>query len=307
MEKIMKRIIITISIIMFFFTAASACEICGCGLGNYYIGMMPQFKHKFIGMRYQYRNFHTTLTNDPTQFSRDFYKTTELWGGWNLTNKWQVIAILPYNFVHQVSDEGVTDNKGLGDIALMANYKIFDKNTATAKNKSLSQQLWFGVGVKLPTGKFNVDISDPMLVALANTQSGSASTDFMINLMYNVKINKVGINTSVSYKMNTSNKDKYSFGNKFSANSILFYAMNKGAVGITPNIGFQYENTAPNILLTQKVAETGGHLTSTAAGMEVNFRKFTLGGNVQLPISQNFAGGQTEAKVRGMLHLTFTL
>ncbi len=303
----MKKIIIANAIALLLFTAANACEICGCGLGNYYIGILPQFNHKFIGLRYQYRNFHTVMADDPTQYSRDFYKTVELWAGWNIGMKWQVLALLPYNYVHQVSDDGVTNNQGPGDIALMINYKVFDRNAVTKNNRSFAQQLWFGGGIKLPTGKFEIDATDPALISIANTQTGSASTDFMLNTMYNIRINKLGVNTSASYKINTGNRDKYVFGNKFSANSMLYYAMKKGSLGITPNIGFMYENTSSNTLLKEKVAQTGGNLLTGAAGLEFGFKSITVGANLQLPLGQNFSSGQTELKTKGMVHVTFSL
>ncbi|MCX6315294.1 MAG: hypothetical protein NTX08_11230 [Sphingobacteriales bacterium] len=300
----MRKFICATTVALLLSISANACEICGCGLGSYYIGMMPQFSHKFIGLRYQYRRFHTVMADDAS--SNDYYKTTELWAGWNIGKKWQLIAILPYNFVHQVSDDGVTNNQGIGDIAVMANYKLFDLNS-NRNGRAFAQQLWFGAGIKVPTGKFNVDATDPALVAVANTQTGSASTDFMLNAMYNVRINKLGINTSASYKINTSNRDKYSFGNKFSAGSMVYYAAKKGAVGIMPNMGLMFENTASNSLQKVTVAQTGGHLFSASAGLELSYKKLTVGASVQLPLSQNFSNGQTELKSKGMLHVTFSL
>ncbi len=302
----MRKFICATTVALLLSISANACEICGCGLGSYYIGMMPQFSHKFIGLRYQYRRFHTVMADDASQFSNDYYKTTELWAGWNIGKKWQLIAILPYNIVHQVSDDGVTNNQGIGDIAVMANYKLFDLNS-NRNGRAFAQQLWFGAGIKVPTGKFNVDATDPALVAVANTQTGSASTDFMLNAMYNVRINKLGINTSASYKINTSNRDKYSFGNKFSAGSMVYYAAKKGAVGIMPNMGLMFENTASNSLQKVTVAQTGGHLFSASAGLELSYKKLTVGASVQLPLSQNFSNGQTELKSKGMLHVTFSL
>lgn len=300
----MKKIILATVIALLSINTVSACEICGCGLGNYHIGLMPQFTHKFLGLRYQYRQFKTVMADDATQFSHDYYKTMELWGGWNIGKHWQVLAIIPVNFVHQVSDDGVTNNQGLGDIALMVNYKVLDLNSKSGKSR-VNQQLWLGAGVKLPTGKFDVDATDPAIVSLANTQTGSASTDFMLNAMYNVSIKKLGINTSASYKLNTRNKDNYSFGNKFSGSTYLSYTVTKKDFSFIPNLGLLYENSSVNKLNKVTVAETGGNLFAGAAGLEIGYKKFTVGTNVQLPISQRYSSGQTELKVRGMVHVSF--
>ena len=301
----MKKIFLMITITVLSISTTQACEICGCGLGNYYIGLMPQLKHHFIGFRYNFKRFNTVMADDPTQFSRDYYKTMELWGGWNIGKKWQILAVIPYNFIHQVSDDGVTNNQGIGDIALMVNYKLFNKSTATTKGKMISQQLWIGAGVKAPTGKFNVDATDPALIAIANTQTGTASTDFMLNAMYNITINKMGINTSASYKLNTANSDKYTFGNRFTASSIASYTIKKDLISILPNLGLLYENTAMNKLDKQKVQQTGGNLLTAAGGVEVSYKKFTVGANMQLPLSQSFASGQTALKLKGMMHVTY--
>jgi hypothetical protein len=294
-----KIIIILLSIQVFAF-AANACEICGCGVGNHYIGLMPQFNHHFMGVRYRFSSFKTVIKDSPDEFSKDFYQTVELWGGWNIGKRWQVLAFIPYNIVYQHSDEGITRQNGLGDASLLVNYKLINK--AVGKT---TYQLWIGGGIKLPTGKFSADYTDPDLASIANSQVGSGSTDFLLNANYTVRNTQWGVSTNASYKINTANKDDYKFGNRFSANSIVFYSLSAGKSVLMPNIGLLYEHAAINDLQKEKIEFTGGHLIMAAAGVELAYNKINIGVNIQAPISQNFADGQTKTKLKGMMHITF--
>src|SRR5437764_8582770 len=97
----------------------------------------------------------------------------------------------------------------MGDIAAIVNYSLFEKSSLNKHNQLVFQQLWLGGGIKLPTGKSAIDPTDPDIVALANSQLGSGSTDFILNSAYTIRINNVGFTTNLSYKINTQNKDKY--------------------------------------------------------------------------------------------------
>lgn len=282
-----------------------ACDICGCGLGNYYVGLLPQFSRSFIGLRYQFSKFHTRIKNNNAEYSNDLFETAEVWGGFNVGKKWQILAMVPFNIVNQNSDEGFSKNNGVGDVTVMANYKLFDHTFGTLNKKLINQQLWIGGGLKLATGKFSADKNDPAFIALANTQVGTGSTDFIFNVLYNININRLGFSNSVRYKINTANTDAYFFGNKFTSSSIAYYRVTKNKTTITPNAGLLYEQTAVNKLNSKIIDETGGYLLSTAAGMEINFGKITVGGNLQLPLQQNFANRQTVNQIKGMVHLTF--
>ena len=302
----MKKIFV-FTVLLFFASQSFACPICGCGVGNFYMGLLPNFKSKFIGIRYQSLPYHTQIAGDEGEFSHDYYHTAELWGGISVGSKWQLLAFVPYQINKQKTDDGDKNLNGLGDISLLANYKVFDKMQMKGSGSSVQQQLWIGGGVKLPTGKSHIDLNDPEIeLGDVNAQAGSGSVDFLVNTSYNIRMNKFGINTTVNYKINTNNSEHYTFGNRLNASSFGYYQLTLNKVRVAPNIGVLYQHSEINHLNNQKVDETGGYLAMAAAGAEISIRNITLGGNVQLPVAQNFAHGQTEAKTRTMLHVSFT-
>jgi len=302
----MKKIFLLIFITLISATSF-ACPFCGCGVGNFYMGLLPDFKSKFFGIRYQYLPYQTHIAGDETQFSKDYYHTIELWGGISLGKKWQLLGFIPYQINYQNTDDGIKRLSSLSDITLLANYKVFDK-TQMHGSKSNAQQLWIGGGFKLPTGKYRIDPNNPETeIGDVNSQAGTGSVDFLINGSYNVRFNKIGVNTTATYKINTGNNEHYQFGNRFNASSFAYYQATVKKTILSPNIGLLYQQSAANHFNSTKVDLTGGHLIMAAAGFEIGFKKITVGGNVQVPFEQNFAAGQTEAKTRGMLHVSFSL
>ncbi len=282
----MKKIFFgSLVITVFSLSKIQACDICGCGVNNYYIGILPQFNHKFFGVRYHFNYFNTHLAGHPSQFRKDFYQTVELWGGWNIGKKIQVLVLVPFNF----------------------NYQNSDDRTVNSNGKIISQQLWIGGGIKLATAKFDIEKNDPDVASMANRQLGSGSTDALLNAIYNVHINKLGINTTASYKINSVNKDEYKFGDKLSVSSFVFYPIAFSKTIISPNLGLLYEHTKGSELQGGKIDLTGGSLMQGSVGAEISFNTIAIGFNAQLPITQNFAESQTKEKIKGMAHISFAL
>ena len=284
-----------------------ACPICGCGGGNLYMGLIPDFKNKFFGFRYQFSNFHTQLANDATQFSTNYYNSIELWGGYNVSRKLRVMAFAPYYFNKQIDDDGTTHKNGIGDVSIMAQYNVWQSTTMLNNNKAIKQQLWLGGGIKLPTGPFDINATDSnTTIADINAQIGTGSTDFILNGQYNLQLGKVGINVSANYKMNLENSDKYKYGNKFSGNALAFCQIKDKHFTILPNAGLGLETTDKNALQKAKVDYTESRLLTYMAGIELNYRAIGFGVNVQLPASQNFAEGQTELRSKAMAHVSYS-
>ena len=314
----MKKLFIA-AILLIAVTSSYACSICGCGGGNLYMGLFPNFKSKFIGVRWNYAEYHTNLINDPTQFSHNFYNSFEIYSGFNIGKRWQVLAFLPYHYNVQFDDDkGHVSKSGLGDITVLANYKLFDTRYLKNQTNTTSQQVWIGGGIKLPTGSFNVDVNDSTTtLADINAQIGTGSVDLFLNGRHTIQFNNFGINTSASYKIALPNNQNYKYGNKLSINSIAFYRISQKHTTITPNAGLSFENIEANKLNGQKIIlsdglnsgtyVTGGHVINALAGVEITIKQITIGANLQLPLSQDFAAGQTKLNVKGMLHISFAL
>ncbi len=295
-----------------------ACSICGCGGGNLYMGLFPSFKKSFIGARWNYAEYHTSLLNDPTQHSDNFYNTFEIWGGFNIGKRWQVLAFLPYHYNIQNDDDGRMTKSGLGDITILANYKLFDTRYLKNASTKSSQQVWIGGGIKIPTGAFTVNVNDSnTTMADINAQIGTGSVDLFLNARHSIQFNNFGINSSVSYKIGLPNSQDYKYGNKLTLNSIAFYRISNKTVTVSPNAGLAFENIESNRLNGEKIYlsdglnsgtyATGGHVLNALAGVELTIKQVTIGANIQTPLAQEFAANQTHLNVKGMLHVTFAL
>lgn len=313
----MKKLFI-IAILCLGVTVADACPICGCGTGNLYMGLFPNFKSKFIGVRWNHSAYHTHLLNDATQFSHNYYNAYEVWGGINIGKRWQVLGFLPYHYNTQLDDDaGHSSKSGVGDITVLANYNVFDSRVKHPSN-SRYQQLWLGGGIKVPTGTFNVDVNETdVTLADVNAQIGTGSVDFILNARHSVQVKNFGVSTSASYKIGLANSQQYKYGNRLSINSIAYYQIKTNHVSIAPNAGLTFENIGGNRLNHQKIYlsdgleagrfSTGGHVLNSLAGAEVTLKQVTVGANIQLPLAQRFAAGQTKMMMQGMVHVTFAL
>jgi hypothetical protein len=271
------------------------------------MGLMPEYKNYFAGVRYHYAQYHTQLVNDPSQFSTNYYNTIELWGGAHIGKRFQVMGFIPYYQNKQVDDDGTSKPNGLGDITVIGQYQVFHFMNMNAKKKMVDQQLWLGGGVKLATGTFDTGVDSTTTVADINAQLGTGSTDFLLNGLYSIRVGNFGVNASATYKINTTNKDDYRYGNKFNGIAIAYYRFNAKKLSISPNIGAAYEHVAANTLNSKNVQYTGSNVTTAQAGVEFSIKGIGFGLNAQLPVAQSFAEGQTEMKVKGMAHITFAL
>jgi hypothetical protein len=296
----MKKVFLLFYLLLVVATAP-ACDICGCGVGSYYFGVMPQFNKNFAGLRYRSMSFESHL-NSRILRTQEYFHTMELWTRFYASPKLQLMAFVPYSFNTQSDVNQVSKRlQGLNDVAVMANYNVLNlylKNDTLVRK--FKHNLWLGGGLKLPTGAYNFEEQDAGQVANANFQLGSGSLDFLLTAFYNVRYLNWGFNQDISYKINTSNSKDYRFGNRISGNSNVFYIQQiQKNLALMPYTGLYYEHSGQDFRSKEQIRETGGYFTAANVGLDVYIaQRVTVGANYQIPLSQNLGNGELRAQER---------
>lgn len=261
-------------------------------------------------MRYRYNTLKTHLgAGGQTSYltTDESFHTAEVWGGWNINKRFRVMGYIPFNFNTRKNQAGTTSKSGLGDVGLQGFYQVFDKRK-TVGSKLLVHSLWIGAGIKLPTGKYETPEKDPSSPSANLFQLGTGSIDFTMNAMYDIRLQDLGVNTAVSYKINTKNKDDYQYGNKLSLAMQAYYKFRiKKKFTLAPNAGIMYETAEKDLDGHYESDVSGGHVLMGTTGLEATFRKFAVGAGFQHPFSQDLAGGFVKASNRAMVHISFLL
>ena len=267
--------------------SSAACDVCGCALGGNYYGLLPLNNKNFVGLRWSQAKFYAHMNHHseylPEEYSFDTYHKAELWGRFNLTDRLQVFAFVPYNYNRMEGNLQETRTSGLGDITLIANYRLLE---TTDDSEPFKHLLMLGGGVKLPTGKN--DHMDGGVPINPNFQLGSGSIDFLMSAVYTLRYEKIGLNIETGYKINTRNDDAYRFGNQFNLASHFFYSKSVGAVSFLPNAGLYYESAARHRDRRSIVTNTGGTALFASGGMETYVANFSIGVNYKYPLQQQY-------------------
>ncbi|MFT3979307.1 MAG: transporter [Ferruginibacter sp.] len=289
--------------------SARACDICGCGAGNSYIGILPDFQKQIAGLRYRYNAIqtHVGVGGGSTYLTTsERYYIMEAWAGRNIGKNFRVMASLPYSFNEKTNQGNTGKKNGPSDASVAGFYKLLNSRKAVGDNKLLVQSLWIGAAVKFATGKYNPEDKSAGTNNANLFQLGTGSTDFNLSAMYDVRLQDAGINVNGSYKINTANKYEYRYGDKLSFSTQAYYKFNiKKICTLAPNAGLQYESSKNDLDNGFRVTASGGNLLLGTLGVEASFRKIIAGANFQTPLQQDLAKGIVKANNRMMLHVGF--
>ncbi len=253
---------------------SNAQSCCSTGAGANYT-ILPNLNRHIIGVRYSYRSFyseqHSLNPELDGRVTNQHIQTAELFGRFNLTQRLQLSAFLPYSFLIQKTSNEVSKNNGLGDMSLLLQYQLINPQLCTGK--VLKHQLRLGAGTKLPSGSFVMDKNKMFRTSL---QLGTGSIDFIFNTIYTLRFKNFGLNTSATYRLNTANPQQYRFGDRTQASAGVFYIFEVKDVSLMPSLGLNYEYQFKNRFSGKVLSYTGGHFLNTPVGFDIYYKAFAF-------------------------------
>lgn len=271
---------------------AAACDVCGCAANANYFGILPQYGQHFAGLRYTSSRF--TSSHMPSLFEtsqspyHESLQRMEVWGRFYPAKRIQLYAFIPYQYNTRNDAGVVTTSQGLSDISVMGNYILI--NTGDSGRLSWRNTLSLGGGVKAPTGRF-----DPS--GAASLQTGTGTWDYLLNAIYTTRYKQLGLNADVNVRLNTANAD-YRYGNRYTSSVRLFYWHRYKLVSILPHTGILAEYAQKDRKYGIDQYYTGGNGYYSATGIDVYFRRISVGCIYTVPLSETLNAGYEKTNQR---------
>lgn len=301
----MKKIILLGMVCSMRMASVTACNICGGGSGNY-LGLLPQYQKHFVGLRYQFRGFETThppslIPGMSGRKSIESYGSIELSGRYCPGKRWQILGILPYQFMRQVANGAAVSNQGIGDPLLMVYHSLIPGSMR--EGHKWRYLLQAGGGLKLPLGKHqqSSEIADynPVL------QPGSGSWDKMVSLIFSMRAKNGGLMVDASWTANGKNKFDYRFGNRFQATARTFYTLKRCDGTWMGSAGVYSENSQGDRHQEKYQSYTGGSLLMPMTSVEYFTEHIATGINIRVPAWQNLGDGYIKSNMRLLFNVSY--
>lgn len=285
----MKKITAILLLSLSFYTV-TACDICLGSVSNYNPLLYPHLSKSFIGLNYSHLYYHTH--NADGTMRHQYYNTLMLVSQYRISSRVQASFLLPMQSNELTNEHGTRSVKGLGDISLLVNFKLWNHSFGSTRHT-----LMVAGGVKLPTGESNTikpDYPDERSFRL-----GTGSTDILLNASYQINYQNWVFRTVGNYKMNTPDKEGYRMGDVLNTGITTAYIKEAGKISIAPYLQLMEEVQRKDADHHAAQPSTGDREFNTTAGIDVNTKNFAIGVNYQ------FTNGNPLTKPQVSAHLSF--
>lgn len=286
---------------MLFFSDVSACDICGCGIGGGYLGIMPQFHKNLIGYRYLMSAFlhpntpFNATNGDP--LLRDVYHRHDVWMRYYHGANNQFFVFIPYRMNVREYESGRRDwIKGIGDIQWSYLRQII--NQSADPERLWRHSLFIGAGLQMPTGKFMQRDLQGRMHPLP-IQAGAGAWGYQIQKLYILRWKNFGIQSDLQYRHFQPNELEYQLGDAFVSSINLFHWWQvTPQTALLPIFGIQLEVYGFDTEYRVKKPDTGGKYGLFNAGVDIYYGDYVFQLFGQFPAFEVRTSVQPEAGLR---------
>lgn len=320
-------------ILLFASNKALACDLCGA------FDYSTISKYSFVSVNYQYSLFngyshlsqpanfsfspqnqqkHLVNTKDyttiPSERDYELSQQIELRANLQLGKDWTVRVGIPYfkndeYYSLIVPSQGpgfdtVISQNGIGDINLhLLNWKSINNEMATHK-------FAYGLGITLPTGRF--DLSENELSGDPAQLPGSGAINLIFSGTYiGTYRSKYGSLSRTQFRLSTKNRQgsslvppngnirisakNYRFGNQFLSENYFFYVFKIKKFKIIPMLGAGFYWQQYDVTNNEPVPHTGYSSVYLNGNVDIRFKNYTISNAIGSPIFQDREGEQLNA------------
>lgn len=206
------------------FHSAWSCDVCGCGVGGNYNGVIPQFGKRQFSLRSAHATFYHPDT--PENYSGTHRVLFDHNDQVNLTyrnfygRRLQWTVEVPVKQATRVQENRTITIHGLGDIINWGHYTVM--NTGDSTDTPWRHIATVGLGIQVPTGKFMQRDPDKTMLP-ANFQLGTGSYAWLAQVYYVVRYRNWGGQVSAYSSQYTTNELSYQPGFKDNEQMQMLY------------------------------------------------------------------------------------
>ncbi|GEM_PF-737691 len=288
-----------LSLIMFLclvtsFSPVNACDSCACSTSSMGMGLMTNFKSKFIRFAYFDTRFETKPEHN--QKSMDVFLRSELAFRFVLLQnpRWRLSGQLPFVSNSRKDDHEVVRISGLGDIQLGTTYVLIDDKKMGEKT-----HLYFevGLGLSFANASYSDDLHDLNLPQNFNLGRGAIGLTLQSNAILNLQ--DFGLAISANYLAPSRAKNRYQFGAQFSCGLSIFKEWSLGErFLLIPNMSLNYEHIAQDVYIhgsRKEVSGTGGRASFLSPSISLKMDRVLLAVTYSSPLRAYYSEGEVDA------------
>lgn len=267
------------------------CDACGSSSSGGAFGFGEINEKNTLVLRYLYQQYRTkeTIFKD-SPWSDEYFQTIQVLGLINILPKFKTMIIVPYHFLERRTSSSHFENNGIGDISLIGLYQLVSPN----KTKKITQQLFVGGGLKLPTGKF--DQSSTSLNPGLQLGTGSMDYVFLSEFLLNSK--RFSVQTLLNYQYKTENNKQFQFGQHYNVNMNFMYNLDINQIKLVPQMGYSLEYNTENIDFGVVQPNSTSALHLWRIGLMMKHKEWSLSLQYFQPIMQQMFNEKVELSNR---------